>query len=98
MERRNHPRRQVIRNALLYHPQGFLCPCWVDNISLGGLFIKMSNSQIHKGSSVDLVIDVSPLKDRPVTAKALVVHKKDHGIGLLCENDVPLHELFETLQ
>lgn len=98
MERRTHPRRQLVRSALLYHPQGFLCPCCVDNISSDGMFIRTAESQIYKGSSVDVVIDASPYMAKPITGRALVVHKNDDGIGLLCESNIALHELFEKPQ
>jgi PilZ domain len=93
MERRYHPRRQLVRNALLYHPQGFLCPCRVDNISSDGLLIRTTETRIYKGGCVDVATDASPDMGKPITAKALVVHKKDDGIGLMCESDVSLHEL-----
>jgi hypothetical protein len=98
MERRCHPRRQLVRNALLYHPHGFLCPCRVENVSNGGLFIKTENTHIYKGSCVDVAIDATPRKTKPVTAKALVVHNRDGGLGLLCENCTALHELFKDPQ
>ena len=98
MERRTHQRRQLARYALLYHPQGFLCPCSIDNISPVGLFIRTTDARIFKGNCVDVAIDASPRQAKPITAKALVVHKKDDGIGLLCESDIPLHEIFTDLQ
>ncbi len=98
MERRNHQRRKFGRHALLYHPQGFLCPGSITNISLNGLFIMTSDARIRKGSCVEVAIDASPKNTTPLTAKALVVHKMDDGVGLLCENDVLLHELLTNKQ
>ncbi len=101
MEHRNHPRRRFALNALLYHPQGFFCPCRVDNISSAGLFIRMigaSENQFFTGSCVDVVIDASPSMAKLIEIKALVVHKRDDGIGLQCENGIFLHELSKVLQ
>ena len=96
MERRFHPRRQLVRNALLYHPQGFLCPCSVDNISSDGLFIRTTEKRIYKGNCVDVAIDASLHMGKPILAKALVVHTKDDGVGLMCENNIPLGEIFKA--
>jgi PilZ domain len=98
MEHRRHPRRQLVRNALLYHPQGYSYPCRIENASPDGLFIRATDARIYKGNCVAVAIDSSPHTTGPLTTKALVVHKKHDGIGLLCEGNIPLHELFETLQ
>jgi len=98
MERRCHPRRHLVRNALLYTPRGFFFPCRVENVSSGGLFIKTEDTWIYKGSCVDVTIDATPRKTKPVTARALVVHNRDGGLGLLCANSTALHELFKDPQ
>jgi hypothetical protein len=99
MEHRHHPRRQLIRNGLLYHPQGYSYPCRIENVSSEGLFIRATAARIYKGNYVNLAIDSSPYyTTKPITTKALVVHKKYDGIGLLCEGTIALQELFETLQ
>jgi len=84
MERRQSPRTQFLRHALVKHPKGFICPCCVDNISADGLYIKTTDKRLDKGSLVEMAIDCSPHM-KPISVKGLVVHKKDHGIGLLCE-------------
>lgn len=93
MEHRCHPRRQIVRNALLYHPQGYSYPCRIENASSSGLFIMTNNARIYKGNCVDLLIDSSPYGAKSITTKALVVYKKHDGIGLLCESIISLHEL-----
>jgi hypothetical protein len=98
MERRSHQRRQVVRNGLLYHPQGYSYPCRIVNASSGGLFVKTADARIYKGNYVEVAISASPNMAEPITVKALVVHQKSGGIGLLCENDIPLHELFDNRQ
>lgn len=98
MERRCYPRRQLVRTALLYHPHGFLCPCRVENVSSDGLFITTTATRIYKGSCVDVAIDASPRKAKPVMARALVVHKMDGGLGLLCESGSSLHDLLKDPQ
>ena len=95
MEHRCHTRRQVVRHALIYHPQGYSYPCRIENASSEGLFIRTNDARIYKGNCVDLVIDSSPYTTRSITTKALVVHKKRDGIGLLCEGNMSLQELFE---
>lgn len=84
MERRHNPRTRFSRNALIKHPRGFICPCSVDNISADGLFIRTSDSRLHKGGLVEVVIDASPHKRKPLTVKGLIIHEADHGIGLAC--------------
>lgn len=96
MERRRHPRKQLIRNALLHHPQGYICPCRIENASCDGFFIKVTDTRIYNGNCVDVVIDTSPHQTAPMVAKALVVYKKRDGMGLTCESDVPLQSLFES--
>lgn len=92
MERRRYPRMQINQFALLYHPQGFPCPCRIENISSAGLFIKTSDSRIAKGACVNVVFNFYPHNHKPITTKGLVVHKDDHGIGLLCNNYLPAHD------
>lgn len=98
MERRRHPRKPLVRNALLYHPLGHSYPCRIENASSDGLFLRATDARIYKGNWVDVAIDVSPSMTKTITAQALVVHKKHDGIGLLCESSIPLHDLFENLQ
>ena len=98
MERRYHPRRQVVRNGLLHHPQGYSFPCRIVNVSSGGLFVRATDARIYKGNYVEVAISASTNTAKPITVQALVVHKKSNGIGLLFENDIPLHELFNDQQ
>ena len=97
MEHRHHPRMHAARRALLYHPKGFICPCRIDNISTNGLFVRAGETRLHKGSCVKLAINVSPRSAKLITIKALVVHKKGDGMGLLLERGIPFEELFEGL-
>ena len=97
-ERRSHPRRPLVRNALLYLSQGFLYPCRVDNFSSDGLFIKTSGTRLYKGSSVNLAVDGTPHMTHPITTKATVMHSECDGIGLLCERNFPLLELLKDAQ
>ena len=94
MERRCHPRVQLVRNALLYHPHGYLCPCLVENATPNGLFVRLADVRIHKGCCVDVVIDASPYSIKPIKATGLVVYKWNGGIGLFCQSDIPLNQLF----
>jgi hypothetical protein len=98
MERRSHPRRQVVRNGLLYHPRGYSFPCRIVNASFGGLFVRATGARIHKGNYVEVTINASPSMAEPTTVQALVVHQKNDGIGLLLENAIPLHALFNDWQ
>ncbi len=98
MERRYHPRRQVVRNGLLHHPQGYSFPCRIVNVSAGGLFVRTADARIYKGNYVKVAIDASSNMAEPITAQALVVHKKSDGMGLLFEDDIPLHELLNDQQ
>jgi hypothetical protein len=97
MEHRHHPRKHATHSALLFHPQGFVCPCHVDNISPNGLFVKTDETRLHKGSCVKLALYASPHSAKLVTIKALVVHKMDDGMGLLLEGEIPFEELFGDL-
>lgn len=98
MERRSHPRRQVVGNGLLYHPQGYSLPCHIVNANNRGLFVKVAETRINKGSYVNVVISASPSMTEAITVEALVVHQKSDGIGLLFESDIALHELFDAAQ
>ena len=97
MEHRHHPRKRAAQSAFFYHPQGFVCPCRVDNISKNGLYVKTDETRLCKGSCVKLAIKALPRSTEMRTIKALVVHKGDDGMGLLLEKDVPFEELFEGL-
>ena len=98
MERRHCQRKNSSRDALLYHPHGFACSCRIDNISALGLFIRTTDTRVHKGSYVDIVVDSSPYMTEPITIKALVVHQMKDGVGLLCEGSSSLRVLYEKLQ
>ena len=95
MEHRHHPRRLAELSAFLYDPHGFIYPCLVDNISSNGIFIKMTETRVNKGSYVKLAINISPRIASQITANGLIVHKEEDGIGLLIEDDFPFQELFK---
>jgi hypothetical protein len=94
IERRQFARRPVVRNALVFHPRGFFCSCSVDNISADGLFIKTTDSRLNKGSLVKVTIDTWPHDKKPITVNGLIIHKKNHGIGVICESGVLPTDLF----